>query len=321
VAVDRHRGRRDRALVPTELPAGGTNAVGRMLGQLGDEWTLLILQQASLGATRYGQFAARLPISHAVLTQRLAAMTADGLLARRTYQVKPPRSEYVLTSQGRAVWPILVSIWQWERQWVPDHAEQLPAMHHTACGSDFAPVLCCGGCGAAVTEKDVLARWGPSGSWLRSMPVQSTRRRSTTSRAGLFPQTMNVLGNRWGFALLVAAFVGTSRFGDFAEQLGAPPGSLTDRLQIFTVSGVMTATDGRYRLTEKGRAVFPILITALQWAQRCFRPPEGSAVELTHTGCGADFQPTLTCDQCAGPLRGSEVAPSGSLSQSPQSRR
>jgi len=56
--------------VPTELPAGGTNAVGRMLGLLGDEWTLLILQQASLGATRYGQFTARLPISHAVLTRR-----------------------------------------------------------------------------------------------------------------------------------------------------------------------------------------------------------------------------------------------------------
>jgi DNA-binding HxlR family transcriptional regulator len=119
---------------------------------------------------------------------------------------------------------------------------------------------------------------------------------------------MSILGNRWGFALLVAAFVGTTRFGDFADQLGAPPGSLTDRLQIFTTSAVLTATDGRYRLTEKGRAVFPILITALQWAQRCFHAPEGVAVELTHTGCGAGFEATLTCDQCAGPLRGAEVA-------------
>ncbi|MDT5109889.1 MAG: hypothetical protein QOE20_1779 [Mycobacterium sp.] len=298
--------------MPTELPAGGTNAVGRMLGVLGDEWTLLILQQASLGATRYGQFVARLPISHAVLTQRLTAMTADGLLARRTYQAKPPRSDYVLTPRGRAVWPVLVSIWQWERHWVPDHVERLPAMHHTACGADFAPVLCCGACGAPVTEKDVVAQWGPSGSWARSMPVQSTRRRSSvervTGRSALFPQTMSILGNRWGFALLVAAFVGTTRFGDFADQLGAPPGSLTDRLQIFTTSAVLTATDGRYLLTEKGRAVFPILISALQWAQRCFHAPEGVAVELTHTGCGAGFEATLTCDQCAGPLRGAEVA-------------
>jgi DNA-binding HxlR family transcriptional regulator len=293
--------------VPTELPAGGTNAVGRMLGVLGDEWTMLILQQASLGATRYGQFLDLLPISHAVLTQRLTAMTADELLVRRTYQTKPSRSDYVLTARGRALWPVLASIWEWERRWVPDHAEPLPAMRHTACGADFAPALCCGSCGVTVTEKDVVAKWGPSGSWSRSMPVQSTRRRSSSGRAGLFPQTMSILGNRWGFALLVAAFVGTSRFGDFADQLGAPPGSLADRLQTFTTSGVLSVTDGRYRLTEQGRAIFPILITALQWAQHHFHTPEGPAVELVHTGCGQPFEAALTCDQCAGLLRGAEV--------------
>ena len=53
-----------------------------MLGLVGDEWTLLIAQQALLGVTRYGDFAARLPISHAVLSRRLTAMTGDGLLAR-----------------------------------------------------------------------------------------------------------------------------------------------------------------------------------------------------------------------------------------------
>jgi DNA-binding HxlR family transcriptional regulator len=298
--------------VPTELPAGGPNAVGRMLGILGDEWTLLILQQASLGATRYGQFATRLPISHAVLAQRLRVMTTDGLLARRTYQAKPARAEYVLTARGRALWPVLLSIWEWERHWVPDHVEPLPAMHHTSCGAAFAPVVCCAVCGSAVTEKDLVAQWGPSGSWPRSMPVQSTRRRSTVERTEprsvLFPQTMSILGNRWGFALLVAAFVGTTRFGDFATQLGAPAGSLTDRLQLFTGSGVFIASGGRYQLTEKGRAVFPILITALQWAQRCFPAPEGPAVELVHTACGRGFDAALTCDQCAGPLRGAEVA-------------
>lgn len=298
--------------MPTTLRAGGTNAVGRMLGLLGDEWTLLVLQQASLGATRYGQFVARLPISHAVLTKRLETMTAHGLLAKRTYQAKPPRADYVLTPRGRALWPVLVSIWEWERHWVPDHAERLPAMHHVACGADFSPVLNCGACGAAITEKDVVAQWGPSGGWSRSMPVQSTRRRSRADRAdgraGMFPQTMSILGNRWGFSLLVAAFVGTSRFGDFQDQLGAPPGSLADRLQIFTANGVLEARDGRYQLTEKGRAVFPILITALQWGQRCFHAPEGPAVELVHTGCGGHFDAALTCGQCAGTLRGAEVA-------------
>lgn len=143
------------------------------------------------------------------------------------------------------------------------------------------------------------------------MPVQSTRRRSASGRgpagAGLFPETMTILGNRWAFALLVSAFVGTSRFGDFAEQLGAPPGSLADRLQVFTANGVFASRDGRYRLTEKGRATFPILITALQWAQHWFASPDGVAVDLRHTVCGATFEAELTCDQCTGVLRGAEV--------------
>jgi DNA-binding HxlR family transcriptional regulator len=293
------------------LDQGGVNAVGRMLGVLGDEWTLLITQQALLGVTRYGEFGARLPISHAVLTRRLSAMTADGLLDRTIYRDKPLRYEYVLTPQGRSLWPVLTAIWEWERRWVPDHAQRLPTMHHVSCDAAFAPLVTCRACAQVVTEKELTVSWGPSGSWPRSMPVESTRRRSTSDttpgRAGLFPGTMSILGNRWAFALMVAAFVGTTRFNDFAGQLGAPPSSLTNRLQILTAGGVLEAGGGRYLLTEKGRAVFPILITALQWAQRWFAAAEGPAVLLRHTLCGNAFDAVLTCDQCAGPLRGADV--------------
>ena len=51
----------------------------------------------------------------------------------------------MLTPRGRALWPVLISIWEWERHWVPDHADELPAMHHTTCDADFAPVLTCAG--------------------------------------------------------------------------------------------------------------------------------------------------------------------------------
>ena len=68
-------------------------------------------------------------------------------------------------------------------------------------------------------------------------------------------------------------------------------------------------SDNRYRLTEKGRALFPVLVTALQWAQRWYQAPEGPAVILTHTGCGRRFCAVLTCDQCAGRLRGAHVVP------------
>lgn len=279
-----------------------------MLGLLGDEWTLLVLQQALMGATRYGDFQSRLPISHSVLSSRLRSLTNDELLERRVYQTNPVRAEYLTTPRSRSLWPMLVSIWDWERRWVPGHATELPAMRHTVCGGNFAPKVTCRACGETVTEKDIATQWGPSGSWTRSIPAVATRRRSATGQAGLFPQTMSVLGNRWAFAILVAAFVGVSRFTDFQTQLNAPPGSIADRLGIFVANGVLVAADNRYRLTEKGRDLFPVLISALQWAQRWFRAAEGPAVVLTHTACGRRFTAALTCDQCARKLRGTQVA-------------
>jgi DNA-binding HxlR family transcriptional regulator len=306
------------AAKPTALSPGGTNAVGRILGLLGDEWTLLIIQQSLLGATRYGEFMERLPISNSVLTNRLRALTDNGLLVRTTYRTRPVRAEYLITQRGRAFWPVLLSIWEWERRWVPDHVHRLPGMHHTVCDSDFAPTLTCRSCAEVVNEKEVAARWGPSGSWPRSVPEAVTRRRSTTEdnrgQAGLFPATMSVFGNRWAAALLVCAFLGTSRFTDFQTQLGAPPSLLAGRLQTFCANGVLCVarqtgpTRARYQLTEKGRAFFPVIITALQCGQHWFHAPEGPAVMITHLGCGEPFTGELTCDQCAQPLKGTQVS-------------
>ncbi|MGD9619682.1 MAG: winged helix-turn-helix transcriptional regulator [Mycolicibacterium sp.] len=281
-----------------------------MLGVLGDEWTLLIIQRALLGSTRYNDFVAALPISDSVLTGRLRSLVAADLLARRQYQTHPPRWEYALTARSRSLWPMLMSIWEWERRWVPAHVEPLPAMCHGLCGSEFSPLVTCQACRATATEKDVVAQWGPSGSWSRSVPATTNRRRSATrrGRAGLlFPQTMSVIGDRWAFALLVGTFVGLTRFTDFRSQLGAPPGTVADRLALFAADGILVNARGRYQLTEKGRGFFPVLVTALRWAQLWYPAPEGPAVQLTHAGCGGPFIPVLVCDQCATELRGAQV--------------
>ena len=206
------------------------------------------------------------------------------------------------------MWPVLLSIWEWERRWVPMHAADLPNMRHRVCGCDFAPILSCGSCDEAVIAKDVTARWGPSGSWPRSAPARATRRRSgrERARAGLFPETMSIFGNRWSATLLVGALLGVARFTDFQAALGAPPSVIGERLVSLAASGVLTGGP-RYQLTEKGRAFFPVLVMSLQWAQRWFVAPEGPAVRLTHEACGDAFVGMLVCDQCAEPLVGREV--------------
>ena len=285
-----------------------------MLGVLGDEWTLLIIQRALLGAKRYGEFVSALPVSNSVLTSRLQSMVAGDLLTRRQYQRNPPRFEYPVTARGRSLWPMLTAIWEWERRWVPGHAPRLPGMRHAACGGSFAPLVTCNACRAVTSAKDIVAQWGPSGSWERSVPSTTNRRRSENRRSGagwLFPQTMSVIGDRWAFALLVVAFVGAARFTDFQTQLGAPPGTIADRLSVFGAEGILVHSDGRYQLTDKGRAFFPVLVTALNWAQRWYPDPEGPAVELTHTGCSQQFNPVLVCDRCATALCRTQVIPVG----------
>lgn len=284
----------------TKLAAGESNAVGRMLGLLGDEWSLLIIQQALLGATRYSDFGTRLPISNAVLTGRLRALTDENLLQRHVYQHNPVRAEYLTTPRSRSLWPVLVSIWCWERRWA-DHP--LPELRHTGCGRTTTPRLTCRTCTAAVDDTDLRVRWGPSGSWSRSVPAASTRRRAGASP--IFAQTMSVFGNRWSAALLIAAFLGTTRFGEFEERLGAPPASIAERLRTFRGNGILAPNS--YLLTTKGRAFLPVIITALQWGQRWFQAPEGDAVLIDHRGCKRTFTGVLVCDQCSEPLRANQI--------------
>lgn len=293
---------------PARLERGGANAIGRMLSLLGDEWNLLIVQQALMGASRYTEFISRLPISNSVLIKRLRMLVDEDLLT----------AEYHTTERSRSLWPVLLSIWEWERVWVPEHHGRLPAMRHTVCGNLFSPELRCTHCGTAMYDDDVDLTVGPSGQWHRSAPTASTRRRSDSGspgrQAGLFPQTMAVLGNRWAVALLLAAFLGTTRFTEFQSQLGAPPSLLTERLQTFCDIGVLRASPARegsertvYLLTAKGRALVTVLVTALHWAQRWFVAPEGPAILVSHRRCGGAPPAELACNQCGEPLSGAQV--------------
>ncbi|GAB1818071.1 winged helix-turn-helix transcriptional regulator [Herbidospora sp. RD11066] len=298
---------------PTLLEPGGTNAIGVTLGLIGDEWNLLILRHAVMGVRRYGEWRTALPISHAVLTGRLARLTETGVFEKAEYA--GGRLEYRLTKRGRDLWTVLLTVWAWESAWVPDHTEPLPVMIHRGCGSEFVPILACHACLDAVRPRDVTGEFGPSGTWERSVPVGSTRRRSASTEAGLFPQTMTLIGNRWSSAILGGAFQGLHRFRDFEQRLGAPPAVVADRLRVFRDLGIFEQAPSpdradwtTYHLTDKGRAFFPVVVTAIAWGQRWFRAPEGPALIYRHRGCDQWFTPRLLCGKCGVSLRGHDVA-------------
>jgi DNA-binding HxlR family transcriptional regulator len=300
----------------TILEAGGPNSIAVANGIVGDEWSLWIVQMALNGITQYNEWLRAGPISSSMLTARLASLVEVDIMDRVTYTSRPPRHEYRLTARGRQMWPILLTMWAWEREWVNDPDENLPEMKHTKCGQLFAPVVVCDACDEEVAARNIQGRFGPSGGWERSIPTASTRRRSHsgTRPNELIRQTMALIGNRWSAAMLGAAFLGATRFGEFEQRMGAPPTIVADRLRTFCELGVLVQTPNPkrpdwvvYHLSDKGRAFFPIIALVLEWGQRWFQSPEGQALRMEHDRCGRVFHPKLICSHCHERLRGSAV--------------
>lgn len=300
----------------TLLDAGGPNSIAVTNGIIGDEWTLWIVQMALNGLSQYNDWISAGPISSSVLTARLAHLVEADIMERVPYSSRPPRYDYRLTQRGRQLWPILLTMWAWEQKWVDDPAVGLPEMLHTKCGSIFSPIMLCEACDQTVEARDVRGRFGPSGDWERSVPSSSTRRRthSGSRPQGLIAQTMTLLGNRWSMALLGAAFLGATRFGEFEQRMGAPPTIVAERLRTFCDLNVLQMRPNpqrpawvAYHLTDKGRAFFPVLASTLEWGGRWYQSPEGPALRLEHTKCRRTFHPRLMCSVCEQRLRGAAV--------------
>jgi len=237
-------------------------------------------------------------------------------MERVAYQRNPTRYDYVLTRRGREMWPILLTMWAWEQRWANLPEENLPRMRHTACGEFFAPLQVCDACGGQADVRDVRAKFGPSGSWLRSVPSSATRRRSQRGPRPpeVVSQSMALIGNRWSVALLGASLLGATRFGEFEQQMGAPPNIVAERLRTFCQLGILQKRPNEqrqgwvvYRLTDKGRMFYPVVASLIEWGQRWFHAPEGAALRIVHTACGGTFHPRLVCDHCERRLRGASV--------------
>ncbi len=89
------------------------------------------------------------------------------------------------------------------------------------------------------------------------------------------PHALEVMGERWSFLILRAAFNGLYHFEEFSEELGIARNILSNRLANLVSHGVLERTpcetDRRkveYRLTEKGLGLLPAMLALRQWGER-----------------------------------------------------
>lgn len=129
-------------------------------------------------------------------------------------------------------------------------------------------------------------------------------------------RTLGVIGDRWTAMVIRNCFLGIRRFDDFQRNLGVTRHVLADRLKSLVEEGILekkpyTESHKRfeYRLTEKGRDLYPILLTMMNWGDKWLDRGLGAPVECLHKRCEHKFTPVLICSECGEPLKLGEVQP------------
>lgn len=88
-------------------------------------------------------------------------------------------------------------------------------------------------------------------------------------------RALEAIGDRWSLMIIRDAFDGIRRFSEFQKSLGVAKNILASRLKTLVEVGVFDvqpASDGsaykEYALTEKGREIFPVVVSMRQWGER-----------------------------------------------------
>lgn len=87
--------------------------VARSVDAVGDWWSLLIVRDAFDGKRRFGEFQRSLGVAKNILTARLRALVAGGVLDQVPASDGSAYREYVLTPKGQDLFPVVVALRQW----------------------------------------------------------------------------------------------------------------------------------------------------------------------------------------------------------------
>lgn len=106
-------------------------------------------------------------------------------------------------------------------------------------------------------------------------------------------QTLAVIGEWWTLMIVRNAFHGMRTFDAFHEDLGISTSVLAARLKTLTDADVFkrvqSEADGRsfeYRLTEKGRELYPLVVCMYEWGEKWYPNKKGPRMYLQEISTG-----------------------------------
>lgn len=127
-------------------------------------------------------------------------------------------------------------------------------------------------------------------------------------------RALSVVGDRWTLLILRDAFLGTRRFDQFQKQLGVTRHRLSERLSRLVEQGILVKKPYQqrpvryeYRLTRKGLALYPVLLSLSMWGDEWMDDGNGAPVNYRHKDCHHLADPQITCVHCHAPLKPADV--------------
>jgi DNA-binding HxlR family transcriptional regulator len=126
-----------------------------------------------------------------------------------------------------------------------------------------------------------------------------------------------VLGERWVWVILRQAFNGARRFEDFHRGIGLARNVLSERLTNLVEHGILERRPyagqparnfHEYRLTDKGRALFPVYAALMQWGNEWTDLP-APPVDILHKPCGARVTARVVCSNCGEEIDARDTEP------------
>lgn len=120
--------------------------VARCVDVVGDRWSLLIVRDAFDGVRRFGDLQRSLGVARNILSDRLRKLVDAGILQMQAASDGTAYQEYVLTSKGKSLFPIVVALRQWGEQHLFERGERHSVLINKRTGKPVARM--------APTDKD-----------------------------------------------------------------------------------------------------------------------------------------------------------------------
>lgn len=136
---------------PRRTPAPPVSPLDEALRRVGDRWTLLVVEALLAGPQRFGSLEAAIEgLAPNILSKRLKALEAEGVITAAPYSQRPYRVAYALTASGAELAGALRLL----AQWGGDRSAGGAGVRHETCGTAVEARWWCPTCARTIDDDE-----------------------------------------------------------------------------------------------------------------------------------------------------------------------